>query len=523
MPGIDANFIYHRLAIHKEAKPVSQRKRKVDGETREAIITKTQKLLNVSFIREVRDTTWLANMVLVKKSSGKWRMCVDYTDLNKACPKDSYPLSSIDRLVDGASGHALLSFLDAYSGLGRPYLPHPIAIPILYLAVAEGSISAIIVQEHKKVQTPIYFISRVLQDTEKWYQMIEKLALALVTAARCLRPYFQSHQVVVKTDYPIKQILRKLELARRMIAWSVELSKFGIKYESRGPLKAQCLADFVAKLTPTSAGEQQVWTLHVDGSSNSKGGGVGIILEGPNKVTLEQSLKFGFKVTNNQEEYEVLLAGLRLAHDLGARRVSWNSDSKLMISSFEEFTIHHVPREKNARADLLSKLANTNSPSLDDKVVNTSDSTNRLLVAIDYFTKWIEACLLAKITAENVHKFTWKSIICRFGISHSLVTDNGRQFIAQSFEDFLRELGVKHLPTSVEHPQTNGQPEATNKVILRELKKRLGRTKGQSVDELLSILWAYHCTPQSTTQETPYKLTYGADAMILVEVGETSH
>nr|KYP55824.1 Pol polyprotein [Cajanus cajan]KYP58976.1 Pol polyprotein [Cajanus cajan] len=75
-----------------------------------------------------------------------------------------------------------------------------------------------------------------------------------------------------------------------------------------------------------------------------------------------------------------------------------------------------------------------------------------LLVAIDYFTKWIEACSLAKITTENVQKFTWKSIICRFGIPHSLVTNNGRQFIAQRFEDFLHELGVKHLPTVATGP-----------------------------------------------------------------------
>nr|KYP68215.1 Transposon Ty3-I Gag-Pol polyprotein [Cajanus cajan] len=142
-----------------------------------------------------------------------------------------------------------------------------------------------------------------------------------------------------------------------------------------------------------------------------------------------------------------------------------------------------------------------------------------LLVAIDYFTKWIEACPLAKITTENVQKFTWKNIICRFGIPHTLVTDNGRQFITQGFEYFLRELelGIKHLPTSVEHPQTNGQAEAANKVILRELKKRLGNAKGQWPDELPSILWVYHCTPQSTTQETPYRLTYGVNAMISVE------
>nr|KYP63819.1 hypothetical protein KK1_018405 [Cajanus cajan] len=87
----------------------------------------------------------------------------------------------------------------------------------------------------------------------------------------------------------------------------------------------------MVELTPTSTEEQKVWTLHVDGSSNSKGGGAGIILEGPNKVTVEQSLKFGFKVTNNQAEYEALLAGLRLVRDLVAQQVSCNSDSKLMV------------------------------------------------------------------------------------------------------------------------------------------------------------------------------------------------
>nr|KYP54678.1 Transposon Ty3-I Gag-Pol polyprotein [Cajanus cajan] len=115
MPSIDPNLIYHRLAIHKEAKPVAQMKRKVNGERWKAITAETQKLMRVGFIREVGYTTWLANVVLVKKHLGKWHMCVDYTDLNKACPKDAYLLSSIDRLVDGASSHAFLSFLDAYS------------------------------------------------------------------------------------------------------------------------------------------------------------------------------------------------------------------------------------------------------------------------------------------------------------------------------------------------------------------------------------------------------------------------
>nr|KYP53490.1 hypothetical protein KK1_024629 [Cajanus cajan] len=92
MPGISSDLICHRLAIHKEAKPVAQRRCKIRGERPSSI--KTRKLLDANFIREIVYTTWLANVVLVKKNSGKWRMCVDYTNLNKACPKDTYSENS---------------------------------------------------------------------------------------------------------------------------------------------------------------------------------------------------------------------------------------------------------------------------------------------------------------------------------------------------------------------------------------------------------------------------------------------
>jgi len=84
------------------------------------------------------------------------------------------------------------------------------------------------------------------------------------------------------------------------------------------------------------------------------------------------------------------------------------------------------------------------------------------------------------------------------------------------------KLNIKHITSSVEHPQTNGQAEAANKAILNELKKRLDPAKGNWTEELLEVLWAYRCTPQSTTQETPYSLTYDTEAMIPVEIGEPS-
>ena len=84
-----------------------------------ATAEEVRKLLEASFIREVYYPDWLANVVMVKKSNGKWRMCVDFTDLNRACPKDSYPLPRIDTLVDSTTRHELLSFMDAFSGYNQ--------------------------------------------------------------------------------------------------------------------------------------------------------------------------------------------------------------------------------------------------------------------------------------------------------------------------------------------------------------------------------------------------------------------
>ncbi|XP_068461731.1 uncharacterized protein [Phaseolus vulgaris] len=450
IPGIDPKVVCHKLSVCQEARPVSQKRRKLGEERRKAAIEETEKLMQAGFIKEAQYTTWLSNVVLVKKPNGKWRMCTDYTDLNKACPKDTYPLPNIDRLVDGASGQEMMSFLDAYSGYNQiqmyepdvpktafttdtanycykvmpfglknagatyqrlmdkvfkdqigknmevyvddmvvksgeiekhledleevfaqirkyeirlnpekcvfgvrggkfigfmltnrgieanpdkceaimkmgspknlkevqrlvgklnslsrflpilaektkpivnllkksetfewderceqafsqiktivaepPILVKPVSTQpiIVYLATSAEAIGAALIQETPE-QKPIYFVSSSLQSAETRYPKIEKVALTLVYTARRLRPYFQNHQIIVRTDYPISKILRKPELAGRMVTWTMELSEYGIKYEPRGPIKAQSLADFIIQM-PTET-QQEHWTLYVD-------------------------------------------------------------------------------------------------------------------------------------------------------------------------------------------------------------------------------------------------------------------
>ena len=124
MPGIDPDFLCHRITMDPKVRPVRQRRRKFNGEKRQVIREETEKLLKVAHIREIQYPEWLANVVLIKKANGKWRMFVDFMDLNKACPKDSYPLPNIDALMDSASGCRLLNFLDAFSGYNQ-IMMHP--------------------------------------------------------------------------------------------------------------------------------------------------------------------------------------------------------------------------------------------------------------------------------------------------------------------------------------------------------------------------------------------------------------
>jgi hypothetical protein len=116
MKGIPREVVEHKLNIKPGSKPVKQCLRCFNDEKCKEIGEEIMKLFSEGFIREVFHPEWLANPVLVKKKNKKWRMCVDYTNFNKACPKDPFPLPRIDQVVDSTAGCKTLCFLDAYSG-----------------------------------------------------------------------------------------------------------------------------------------------------------------------------------------------------------------------------------------------------------------------------------------------------------------------------------------------------------------------------------------------------------------------
>ncbi|GKU87836.1 hypothetical protein SLEP1_g2170 [Rubroshorea leprosula] len=749
-----------------------------------AIKEEVEKLLQAGFVRKVDYCEWVANPILVKKANDKWRMCIDYTNLNHAYPKDCYPMPSIDKLVEAASGNERLSLLDAYFGyhqvpmapedeektsfyagdeiycyvmmpfglknagatyqkmvtivfraqigknlevyvddivvksrkaedhladldetfnnlrknrmrlnstkcifgvesgnfLGfmvsrrgievnpekiraiaemeppksikdiqrltgrvaalhrfisksadkclpffkimRPaaqkdesgkqkkfewsqecqaafdelksYLSSPPLLTkavngeilYLYLGISEEAISSVLLRKEAKQQKPIYYISSVLHGAELRYPIAEKAALAIVTSARKLRPYFQSHPIIVLTNQPLRQILQKPECSGRLIKWAVELGEFEITFQQRSTIRAQALANFIVECTPcpsTSTPEPNDWTLYVDGASSNKGSRAGALLIGLEGYRSEHALKFNFDATNNMAEYEALLLGLQLALELKISAIQVYSDSQLVVNQinsicevvdpimvkyialvaelkcrFQKFCLSKIPRAENEQADSLSKFASDSSLSSRSVFVEILDEPSFMKPQVmeistnpdtPSWTDSIVSFLRDGIVPEDrqeamklrkkasrytlidgvLYKRSFSLPLLRclnpYQAEYALreiVADNGTQFNYSSFRDFCSSYGIKLQFTSVYHPESNGMVESVNKCILEGIKPILEQHKAKWADELNNVLWAYRTTSRTATGETPYHLAFGTEAVIPVEIGVPS-
>ena len=213
----------------------------------------------------------------------------------------------------------------------------------LYLAVSNFSTSAVLVRDKNRVQHPMYYCSRELRGAEERYLRMEKLILALVTATRKLRPYFQAHTIEVPTEYPMKQVLHKPETSGRLMKWAIELSEFDIRYKTKTAIKGQVLADFVMEFTlaePTKNAQTPIdipiWRLSVDGATNAQRSRAGLILTSPEGIDIEYELIFRFQASNNEAEYEAVIAGLKLAHSMEVDQFEVCSDSQLVVRQIED-------------------------------------------------------------------------------------------------------------------------------------------------------------------------------------------
>nr|GEV54405.1 reverse transcriptase domain-containing protein [Tanacetum cinerariifolium] len=376
MTGVPRSVAEHRLNVREGCPPVRQKKRGQAPERTKALQAEVEKLVEAGIMREFYYHDWLSNPVMVKKHDGSWRMCVDFTDLNKACPQDCYPLPEIYWKVESLCGYPFKCFLDAYKGYHQIQMAaadeektafhtgqgtlkkcikksdfrwtmeaeqafqqlkqHLSALPLLaapkpreelimYLSATHGAISAVLMIERGTAQRPVYFISRALQGPELNYSPMEKLVLSLVFAAKRLRRYFQTH-----------------------------------------PITGQILADFLNEMpsnAPQGASvaetQEEPWTLFTDDSSCVDGSGAGLILTNPDGVKFTYALRFQFAASNNKAEYEALIAASDPNHSSVAVLQVGNRHSKPLFGRAEESKVpdsrngllHEVDRSKSSGND----------------------------------------------------------------------------------------------------------------------------------------------------------------------------
>jgi ribonuclease HI len=263
---------------------------------------------------------------------------------------------------------------------------------LIYVAATTQVVSTAIVVERREeghalpVQRPVYFISEVLSENKICYPQIQKLLYVVILTHRKLRHYFESHPVTVVSSFPLGEIIQCREASGRIAKWAVEIMGETISFAARKAIKSQVLADFVVEWVdtqlPAAPIQPELWTMFFDRSLMKTRAGAGLLFISPLGKHLRYVLRLHFLASNNVAEYEALVNGLRIAIELGVRRLDARGDSQLVIDQvmknshcrdpkmeaycdevwlledkFYGLELNHIARRYNETTDELAKIA----------------------------------------------------------------------------------------------------------------------------------------------------------------------
>ncbi|KAL0395002.1 UNVERIFIED_CONTAM: hypothetical protein Slati_4466400 [Sesamum latifolium] len=265
-----------------------------------------------------------------------------------------------------------------------------------------------------------------------------------------------------------------------MIKWSYELNEFELEYRPRTAIKAQVLADFLMEYDPEEEkknNDPREWTMFVDGSATTSQAGGRVVLKGPEGEEMLFAIKYEEVISNNETEYETLLVGLNLAREAGADAIDVKSDSQLVVEQVTGGFEAQTPEMKKLKEEVLRRMA--------------------------HFIR----CRLSQIPRRENSK---ADELARMGSYLSDIRTQHVTLLAVRPEGRTRER----------NPKANGQTEVSNRIILQNIKAKLGQHKRGWLEELPGVLWAYRTTARASSGETPFSLVYGSEALIPTEVVE---
>ncbi|XP_062100229.1 uncharacterized protein LOC133806112 [Humulus lupulus] len=395
MPGLDPNVVVHRLAVSKDVPPVKQSQRRIQPELILKVEAEIDKLIRVDFIREVKYPNWLANIVPVLKKNGQICICVDYRDLNRACPKDEFPLPIIELLVDATIGFNALSFVDGFSGYNHikmapedeeltafltpkgiycdtitPFrvknagATYQRAMTTVFEDMLHNTIECYVddlVMTTKERRNHLDDLRQVFDKLRKHQLKMNPLKCAFgLTSGKYLR-FIVRHRGIEIDPAKIKVILEMLP-PRNLVNYGdckedwITSEEFAINFVPQKAIKGQALADFLAahpipdnmELHEDLPDEEvftietSSWQLFFDGAAKKCGAGAGIVFVTPSGGLIPYSFHILAICTNNEAEYEALIIGLEIALEMQIQSLEVYGDSLLILKQINgEFVVKH--------------------------------------------------------------------------------------------------------------------------------------------------------------------------------------
>ncbi|GJT72688.1 reverse transcriptase domain-containing protein [Tanacetum coccineum] len=534
MTGVPRSVAEHRLNIREGYLPVRQKKKGQSLEHAKAILAEVQKLVEAGIMKEVYYHDWLSNPVMVKKHDEPYE--------EKTAFHTSHRVYCYTKMPFGLKNAGAI-----YQWLVDKAFDNQVGQNI------EVYIDDLVIKSHTETE--------MLRDIDETFctflsKSAEKSLPQFKTLKKCLKKSdFHWKPEAGQAFKQLKQHLSKLPM---LVAPKPKEELIVYLFASHGAISAVLMTErdkvqmpvyFVSRLlqgpklnyTPM---EKLVLSLVFTAKRTSMKEHIlaDFLVEKPDEAPPDTSV---FTASNNEAEYEALIAGLRIATQMGVRNVHVSVDSKLvanqvlgtfvakeenmikylakaksMISSFANFSISQVPRSKNKKADALSKIASTIFAHL----------SKHVLVEV-LKEKSIQEAEVETVVEEEGP--TWMTSIMEYLKDGTLLDDRKKSQVFNSLYGLFYEVdrgesrGDNHWESGEEvrvgqhmkHPQSNGLVERANRSLGKGIKARLGEGNKNWIKEIPHVLWAYRTMIKSSHGNTPFSLTYGTEAFISAEIG----